>query len=74
MFLAFGRFLRPREVVSTGVTLAVALVFIGISLRVANQSDPALMFHLVISVLSVSMLPVLLVCELASRSLGMAVT
>lgn len=41
--------------------LVVALSFIATSLRVA--SDEGLMVHLVLSVLSSSMLPVLLVCK-----------
>ena len=55
--------ISTREVVSTSVVLAVALVLIGVSLRLADQSAEGLMFHLVISVLSVSLLPVMLVCE-----------
>eukprot|EP00752_Nemacystus_decipiens_P011511 g10221.t1 len=50
-----------REVASTSVVLAMALVLIGVSLLLADQSAEGLMFHLVLSVLTVSLLPVMLV-------------
>lgn len=48
---------------NTVVALAGALVFIGISLRMADQQGAGLMVHLVLSVVAASILPVLLVCE-----------
>eukprot|EP00903_Cladosiphon_okamuranus_P012833 g11992.t1 len=50
-----------REVGSTSAVFAVALVLIGISLLLAEQSAEALMFHLTLSVLTVSLLPVMIV-------------
>ncbi len=74
-FLSVDRnILIGRELVSASAMLVVALTFIAVSLRAA--SDEAMMLHLVISVLSASMLPVLLVCEcrFACRGVNFVVT